>query len=130
MLCKALTASSERAAERRLWKSAITIIDGGYLAASLQTGFIDTHAFRNLELHDTGIERHVALGLAFRDVGGAAGHGIRGADAHGKQKETQFFQHRYSLVGFSDDDGHPWRAVPYTPSGIRFSSMPLPARPH
>jgi hypothetical protein len=72
------------------------------LAAALKTLFTHTHASRNLELHDTGIERHIALGLAFRYVGGTTGHGIRSADTHGKQKETQLFKHKYSFVEMKD----------------------------
>ena len=59
------------------------------LAAALKTLFTHTHASRNLEPHATGIERHIALGLAFRYVGGTTGHGIRDADTHGKLVEMK-----------------------------------------
>ncbi|MNO10402.1 hypothetical protein D3C81_2342410 [compost metagenome] len=36
----------------------------------------------------------IALRVTFRLA--AAGDRIRGADAHGKQKETQFFEHKHS----------------------------------
>jgi hypothetical protein len=42
----------------------------------------------------------VTLRIAFRLA--AAGDRIRGADAHGKQKETQLFEHKYSFVETRD----------------------------
>jgi hypothetical protein len=56
----------------------------------------------------------LTLRVAFRLA--AASDGIRGAEAHGKQKETQFFKHWYSCVEMSDDEQHPWRAVSYASS--------------